>query len=102
MTDHVMTDHVRCPHCGTTLEFCSGGIRFRFTAHTEAFCRDMTRQRVKDLERALVQQREAFEHANEQLRRHVDKILSNAGLPTLEERAKHAERERSVLAGGLP
>lgn len=86
-----MTERVRCPHCDVPLEFESHGNRFRFTAHTEEFCRDGTRQRVKDLERALADQREMFERAIAQFKQHIEL--------TLEERAKQAERERSILAG---
>lgn len=91
----------RCPHCDTALEFqpITGG-RVVFTAHDDAFCHLATRERVRMLEQVLLGQREAYERAIERQRRWVDEVLSDAGLPSLAERAKLDEFKRA-MAGQL-
>lgn len=91
----------RCPHCDTALEFepVAGG-RLVFTAHDEQFCHDAARERVKMLESVLLAQREAYERAFERQRRWMDKVLADAGLPSLAERANVADLKRET-AGRL-
>lgn len=87
----------KCPHCDTALEFepITGG-RLVFTAHDEPFCHAATRERVKMLEQVLLAQREAYERAIERHRRWFDKILADAKLPSLAERAEVADLKRSA------
>lgn len=89
----------RCPHCDTALEFepITGG-RLVFTAHDEQFCYAATRERVKMLESVLLAQREAYERAIERQRRWMDKVLADAGLPSLAERAKLDEVKRAMAS----
>jgi hypothetical protein len=81
----------KCPHCDTALEFESCGQVVVFNAHDDAFCHLATRERVRMLEQVLLGQREAYERAIERQRRWLDGVLADAGLPSLEERAKMAE-----------
>jgi hypothetical protein len=86
----------KCPHCDTALEFESAGQLVVFTAHDDAFCDLATRERVRMLEQVLLAQREAYERAIERHRRWFDKILADNKLPSLAERAAHAELKRHM------
>jgi len=92
------TDIVKCQWCDTMLEWTQGGKRWQFTAHTDEFCRDATRQLVRDLRAALASQRATWEHRIAREHRAIDQILRDAGLPTLKERAEAAELKRLVSA----
>jgi hypothetical protein len=81
----------KCPHCDTALEFESAGQSVVFTKHDDVFCNAMTRRRVQDLQQALVDQSELYGHAIRRQLRSFDKILTDSGLPSMEERSKRAE-----------
>lgn len=80
------SDVVKCPWCATLLEWTQNGQRWKFRAHTDEFCRDATRQRVRDLEQALAAQRETWEYAAKSHARSLDAYLRKHGLPTPTER----------------
>lgn len=67
MSEPVVTK--RCELCCTPLEYTAGDARFTFTKHDSEFCRVGTLQRIDDLNRLLLGQREQFEHAAQQIRR---------------------------------
>lgn len=85
-----MTPAERCQWCDTVLVFTSDGLRMTFKAHDDAFCRDATRQRVKDLERALQAAAETFEYATRMHRQSVEervqRMFGNEGLRRWNER----------------
>ncbi len=86
----------KCPHCDTALEFMADGLRFTFKAHDDAFCFALTRERVRVLERAMLEQREAYERRMARIERDVNKLLAEHGLPSLKERGAAAEMEARV------
>jgi hypothetical protein len=92
----------RCPHCDTALEFTLAGKRVVFTAHDETFCNIGTRERVRLLERAMLSQREAYERSFDRLKRSINTMLVEHGLPTLEDReVEFAEAARAKMAVAL-
>lgn len=97
-----MTVTKRCPYCDTTLEFESGGKRFTFKAHDEAFCVIGTRGRVKMLEQVIVRQRETFEHYITAAHRRFDQIMAEAGLPSLADRQREAEAIARAMMAAMP
>jgi hypothetical protein len=86
----------KCPHCDTALEFTSDGLRLTFKAHDDTFCFALTRERVRLLERVMLEQREAYERRVSRIERDVDKLLAEHGLPSLKERRTAAEAEALV------
>lgn len=87
MIDSVTSSNVvKCQWCATPLEWTQNGQRWKLKAHTDDFCRGATRQRVRDLEQALVAQRETWEHAAKSHARRLDEYLRKHGLPTPDER----------------
>jgi hypothetical protein len=86
----------KCPHCDTALEFMADGLRFTFKAHDDAFCFALTRERVRVLERALLEQREAYERRIARIERDWEQMLATHGLPSLKERRTAAEAEALV------
>ena len=95
-TSDTFTTTKMCEYCQTAIEFATpGGQGFAFRAHDAAFCAIATRERVRILERALVDQRElyerAIERAIERWTRAVDELLAKHGLPSL---AKQTEAAR--------
>ncbi len=86
-----MTVTKECELCGTMLEFEQDGRRFAFTAHTPELCRAGTKQRIADLKQALLDQQQLFERKLRQCVREADRVLADAGLPTLTERSKQCE-----------
>lgn len=92
-----MTDTKHCRWCNTLLEWTQNSKRWTFTAHTEQFCRDATRQRVKDLELAIKSVHENYHHQFERYVRRMDEYLAEHGLPTSKEQAAQAERQARYL-----
>lgn len=88
MSDMDPTDEVKCKWCDTMVEWTQGGQRWLFTAHTDEFCRDATRQLVQDLKIALRSMQETCEHATRRNARRVHDYdyLQKHGLPTEEEK----------------
>jgi hypothetical protein len=86
----------KCPHCNTALEFTSDGLHVTFKAHDDEFCFALTRERVRVLERAMLEQREAYERRMARIERDVNKLLAEHGLPSLKERRAAAEMEALV------
>lgn len=98
----MITPDKKCAHCDTTLEFDLGdGRRMTFAAHDEAFCRDMTRHRVRVLSDALVSQREVYEHKFTEYRRRVDLMLAENGLPSLNDRESEARAQAVLMASQM-
>ncbi len=87
----------KCPHCDTAIEFQSAGQHVLFIAHDEASCHALTRYRVHMLERALIDQREAYEREIAAFKRSIDKMLAAHGLPSLAEQSDEAEKRATVL-----
>jgi hypothetical protein len=96
---------VKCPRCDTPTEFAdaSTGVRMVFKLHDDGpradisqFCLDGMTMRIRDLERALIGQREMFEHYGDRLRRHMDQILASHGLPTISDRAAEADARAKI------
>lgn len=88
---------IHCEYCDTPLEIEVAGKQYVFTAHSEEFCRDATRQRVKDLLCAIQGIHENYAHVMEDYRRGIDEMLAKHGIPSLEEQSKQAHAQAMLF-----